>query len=264
MGSMELLAQLVGCAAAGLVPGLSLAMALRRALHHHRASRVARFARDPSAAIREGFALLHGTVIDDDDAPPGPVLLLNMPAESPSWRPEWRTPPRSEARPFSLRLASGAVVRVEPEAGRWTIDIVFVPVLAGDEPRYEAAVHADSEVYVAGQMRREIDPRATGKGYRDAAQAWILRAPARSDLAFSAAPVVTQHARRARFHAAWSLALAALTTWSVIHFLAGAHVSDSATIAALAITMVAGIVALAIYEFTVESTEPWVVRRPPQ
>lgn len=268
---MELSAQLIECGVAGLMPTIALAAALGRALHHLRISRVARFADEPGAAasasigmtrrplrghpaIREGFALLRGTVIDEDDAPPGPALRVDFPVLAPEWPGDQRAPPCAEARPFSLRLASGAVVRVDPEPGRWTLDTTFHTVLSGTEARYEATIDAGDEVYVAGQVQREIDPRATGKGYRDAAQAWIVRAPARGELTFSSASVIAKHARRVRFHAAWALALAAVGVWAEQHVIAHAH--------GIVLALIAGIGALAMYELYADATEPWLVRKP--
>ena len=61
-------------------------------------------------------------------------------------------------------------------------------------------------VYVRGALGRELDPRTTGKGYRDVARRWVLR----GDPALSSAVVIAAHAHRAAFHRRWALALGTL------------------------------------------------------
>src|SRR6187401_2864186 len=101
---------------AGLVLGAAVAIAIGRALHHQRRSQIAAYARSPSAspvAIREGFALLRGEVGAVDDAPGDAVIAVEIPCggqAGPGAAPgAWQT----RARAFSLRLSSGAAVRVE-------------------------------------------------------------------------------------------------------------------------------------------------------
>ncbi|WP_437606731.1 hypothetical protein WMF20_38155 [Sorangium sp. So ce834] len=187
---------------AGVALGTAVAIAIRRCLHHQRRSQVAAYARSPSAppeAMREGFALLRGEVGAEDAALNDAVIAVEIAPGA------WRT----RARAFSLRLPSGAAVRVEPVCGRLNLDTTFVPASRDGVPVYVSEVRPGDAIYIAGSMRREIDPSAAGKGYRDAARAWVLRAPTYGNLSVSSETVIAHHARRARFHRAWALALGA-------------------------------------------------------
>ncbi|UQA57284.1 hypothetical protein [Polyangium aurulentum] len=203
MLSLDLLIAYAGSASLGI----SLFTALGLSMHHRRRARVARYARDPGARIREGGALVAGTVDEDDEGPPGPVLTVELLPHKAGLAP------RVRCRPFNLRLPSGLCLRVEPEAdaARIAIDQTYQRV-EGD--RYAAEIRPGDRVFLAGDVRREIDRRATGRGYRDAAMGWVLRAPSSGALHLVSTAMMTLHAARARFHATWALwlgiALAAL------------------------------------------------------
>jgi hypothetical protein len=189
-----------GAATAAL--GAALAGALMRAARHRARSRLATFAVDPSAPLAEGRALVRGHVEEDEGSPAGPVLAVEI-APGGAWR--------VRAQPFGLRLIGGALLRVEPdeEPARLRVDQTFHPAARGDARVYATEVRAGETIHIEGEIRREIDPRATGKGYRDAAAAWFLRAPASGGLRLISAAVLDLHARRARFHLAWAAALGA-------------------------------------------------------
>ncbi|WP_437925239.1 hypothetical protein WMF37_40230 [Sorangium sp. So ce291] len=196
---------------AGVVLGAAIAIAIGRCVHHRRRSQVAAYARRPETspgAMREGFALLRGEVGAEDGAPDDAVIAVEIPGRGQAGQAAWQT----RARAFSLRLPSGVAVRVEPASGRLTLDTTFVPARRGGEPVYVSEVRPGDAIYIAGSVRREIDPSAAGKGYRDAAQAWVLRAPAHGNLCVSSDTVIAHHARRARFHRSWALALGAALT----------------------------------------------------
>ncbi|WP_437875416.1 hypothetical protein [Sorangium sp. So ce513] len=257
---------------AGVVLGAAFAIAIGRCLHHQRRSQVAAYARSPSAApgaMREGFALLRGEVGAEDAAPDDAVIAVEIPCgrrAAPGATPgAWHT----RARAFSLRLPSGASVRVEPASGRLTLDTTFVPASRGGALVYRSEIRPGDAIYIAGSVRREIDPGAAGKGYRDAAQAWVLRAPSHGNLCVSSDTVIAHHARRARFHRAWALALGAALTALHLGLFRAFHASvfgplgpaDGIGIgpAALALFFV-GAVALA-YRTLAEQTSPWTELR---
>ncbi|WP_437731782.1 hypothetical protein [Sorangium sp. So ce1335] len=257
---------------AGVVLGAAFAIAIGRCLHHRRRSQVAAYARSPSTspgAMREGFALLRGEVGAEDSAPDDAVIAVEIPCGGrpvPGATPgAWHT----RARAFSLRLPSGAAVRVEPASGRLTLDTTFVPASRGGALVYRSEVRPGDAIYIAGSVRREIDPSAAGKGYRDAAQAWVLRAPAHGNLCVSSDTVIAHHARRARFHRAWALALGAALTGLHLGLFRAFHAGVFGALgpaggigigpAALALFFV-GAAALA-YRTLAEQTSPWTELR---
>ncbi|XXX74519.1 hypothetical protein WMF30_43415 [Sorangium sp. So ce134] len=255
---------------AGVVLGAAVAIAIERCLHHQRRSRVAAYARSPSAspgAMREGFALLRGEVGAEDAAPDDAVIAVEIPcgARAGGAPGAWHT----RARAFSLRLPSGAAVRVEPVCGRLNLDTTFVPASRGGVPVYVSEVRPGDAIYIAGSVRREIDPSAAGKGYRDAAQAWVLRAPAYGNLSVSSETVIAHHARRARFHRAWALALGTALAAMHLGLFRAFHASLLGDLgpaggigvgpAALALFFV-GAAALA-YRTLAEQTSPWTELR---
>lgn len=257
---------------AGVVLGAAFAIAIGRCLHHQRRSQVAAYARSPSAspgAMREGFALLRGEVGAEDAAPDDAVIAVEIPCGGrpvPGATPgAWHT----RARAFSLRLPSGAAVRVEPASGRLTLDTTFIPASRGGALVYRSEVRPGDAIYIAGSVRREIDPSAAGTGYRDAAQAWVLRAPAHGNLCVSSDTVIAHHARRARFHRAWALALGAALTALHLGLFRAFHASVLGPLdpaggigigpAALALFFV-GAAALA-YRTLAEQTSPWTELR---
>jgi hypothetical protein len=98
----------------------------------------------------------------------------------------------------------------------------------------------------------------------------VVRAPARGELLFSSAPVITQHARRARFHATWAMGLLALLVCA--HVLVFAHVHGQLRDLGLESTALDGtdfLVALLLagavwlYRYTELETAPWSERKAP-
>ncbi|WP_437903904.1 hypothetical protein WME95_36205 [Sorangium sp. So ce327] len=255
---------------AGVVLGVAVAIAIGRCHHHRRRSQIAAYARSPSAspgAIREGFALLRGEVSAEDAAPGDAVIAVEIPCggQAGAAPSAWQT----RARAFSLRLASGATVRVEPASGRLSLDTTFVPTRRGGAPAYVSEVRPGDTIYIAGSVRREIDASAAGKGYRDAARAWVLRAPAHGSLCVASETVVAHHAQRARFHRSWALALGGalaalhLGLFRAFHASMLGPVESGGSIdigpAALALFFV-GAAALT-YRTLAEQTSPWIELR---
>jgi hypothetical protein len=259
--------------AAGLGLGGLWGLALGLYVHHARSCRETRGAlagaTSPSGAREGGPALLAGVVEQAEEDLPGPVLLVRVPAPPARGLSRW-------ARPFTLALPSGAKVRIEPEHGRWSLDTTFVPVGAvnagdtpaplGEETGYAAQVEPGDAVCVSGALHRDNDPRAAGRGYRDAARAWVMR----GDLTFSSATVIAAHADRAAFHRRWATALGALGV--VFHLLLWSATDPSSSVssdtgqdgghphapAALAVLAVLG-VAVA-YWLRAQATTPWLRR----
>ncbi|AUX46512.1 hypothetical protein SOCE26_080180 [Sorangium cellulosum] len=257
---------------AGVALGGAVAVAIGLCLHHRRRSRVAAYARSPSAspaAMREGFALLRGEVAADDAAPDDAVIAVEIPYCGEASPGAALGPWQTRARAFSLRLASGAAVRVVPASGKLSLDTTFVPTSRGGMPVYVSEVRPGDAIYIAGAVRRELDPSAAGKGYRDAAQAWVLRAPAQGNLCVSSETVIAHHARRARFHRAWALALGGalaalhLVLFRPFHASVFGALGPAGDIgvgpAALALFLV-GAAALA-YRTLAEQTSPWTELR---
>jgi hypothetical protein len=245
---------------AGLGLGGMCGLAAGLYVHHARRSRVAAYALAGGShrPMDDGPALLGGVVEARDDEELGPIVWSDVEVA----RPRLDDAPSARgsdmgARPFTLRLPSGAAVRVEPEEGRWSLDTTFVPVERGGRTVYTASIRSGDELYVHGFLQRENDRRAAGRGYRDAARASVLR----GELAFCSAAVVAAHAARARFHGRWAsllaLAFAGMTAalWQATR--PGASVDIRASL--LAVHAVAGL-AIA-YWVRADATAPWVRRR---
>jgi hypothetical protein len=229
----------------GLAAGLSV--------YHARASRVARYARGSRAEghpIEEGTALLGGIVESADDEPSAPVLSVGVSALPASGRRSW-------ARPFTLGLRSGAKVRVEPEEGRWSLDTTFFPVLRAGQTVYTALVEPGDVIYVRGSLHREHDRRAAGKGYRDAARAWVMR----GELAFCSAAVLAAHAARAAFHRAWAVALGVLFATLHLGLWSVTDAASSLDAAPVVLAVLAVLGAGSAYRIHAESTRPWLRRK---
>src|SRR5262249_31498103 len=140
---------------AGVFLAGAVAFAVARALHYRRRSRVADYAQHPWAEIREGFALLRGTVTADGleaEATSDPVISVEIPMPHESFR---GGASRTRVQPFSLRFASGAVVRVEAEESSLVLDTTFVPTTRGADSMYVAQVRPGEEIYLAGAVCRE-------------------------------------------------------------------------------------------------------------
>ncbi|WP_437587328.1 hypothetical protein [Sorangium sp. So ce1000] len=255
---------------AGVVLGVAVAIAIERSLHHQRRSQIAAYARSPSAspgAMREGFALLRGEVSAEDAAPGEAVIAVEIPlgGQGSAAPGAWQT----RARAFSLRLPSGAAVRVEPTGGRLNLDTTFVPTRRDGVPVYMAEVRPGDTIYIAGSVRREIDASAAGAGYRGAARAWVLRAPTYGNLSVASETVIAHHARRARFHRAWALALGGALAALHLGLFRAFHASVLGAVgpasgigigpAALALFFV-GAAALS-YRTLAEQTSPWIELR---
>lgn len=252
---------------AGALPLAALAAALGLAAHHRRRSRIAAYALDPGARVTEGPALLQGWVEDDEGAPPGPAIAVEVEPGRGGTGAAWRV----RARGFGLRLPSGQVLRVEPEedGARVRVEQTFQPTQRGGARAYATEIHAGELVHLAGEVRREIDARSSGRGYRDAAMAWVVRAPAGGALAFVSERMVALHARRAIYHLRWAVGLGAALAVNAL-FLRGFHaavLSGGAAAAArwagggsLLIAALLGLGLPLVYRAAADGSRPWLDR----
>ncbi len=188
---------------AGLLVGSALSLATGLFVWHRRRSRIAGFALDASVPLIEGAALLVGVVESIEEGEEKPVIAADVTS---------RGLLQITAVAFSLRLPSGAVVLVEPEAdpARLTLDQAYQLGPWSQGRTYCATIRPGERVHLRANLRREIDPHRAGSGYRDTAQVWTARAPLPSPLAIISPRVIALHAERARFHGRWALGLGAL------------------------------------------------------
>jgi len=226
-------------------------------IHHLRRSRVARYVDRRDVQIHEGPALLRGVVEAGEDDPNEPVLTVEAPAPGAS-----DTTWRSSGRSFLLRMPSGATLRVEPDEGRWFLDTTFVPTRREGGPAYVAEVRPGDVVYISGDVRRELDAREAGRGYRDAARAWVVRAGKRGGLRLCSSEIVASHLTRAGFHGRWAagiaFALFAVTGWLAL------QVRQEPTFGAL--VLVPAVAAWVVYGYwsAAEDSAPWMTRQVPR
>lgn len=257
---------------AGALPLGAIAAALGLAAHHRRRSRIAAYALDPGAPVVEGPALLRGWVEDDEGAPPGPTLAVEVAPSGSGASP--KTAWRVRARGFGLRLPGGQTLRVEPEedGARIRIDQTFHPTWQTGEGAlaYTTEIHAGDLVHLEGEVRREIDTRSTGRGYRDAATAWVVRAPAGGALGVVSERMIALHAQRARFHIRWALGLGGAVAALHLGLLASFHAALRALGPAAAVakldsmsavhTAALAVVLVFAYHLSAEGSRPWLDR----
>ena len=130
---------------------------------------------------------------------------------------------RTEANPFSLRLASGEVISVEPDPGFSFIDkLDRLVVRSGEERTRIGEVTHDQVVHLSGQIEERF--AAGGADYRESApKEFVLRHPSGGHLLIATEPLSVRYRQRFRFHMEWFLYLSA--TMFAVHmvFLASFH-----------------------------------------
>ena len=211
-GSSAALATVAGF---GFYAGMFAAAALWSWVHRRRA-RVERSS-DPRAALRDGPAVVFGTV----EAPPGwsgPVIrvdihqLGNEWQHKGAWHHTWREQHRTvNVRPFTLVRDDGVRVQVEPDAR------VVVHDLHDDIQRHGRThrtrvcdIQPGERVHVSGDLVGASAAHASAGAYRQGGPLPTLRAPAVGRLVVSAeAPGATSLARE-RFHRKWAIAFLAV------------------------------------------------------
>lgn len=108
---------------------------------------------------------------------------------------------RVTMRPFYLRHASGARVRVEPGAWTYLVDAMDGIVVVDSAHRTRAAeLSSDEQVYAVGELSRGHDPGLAPSDYRNAAHGWLMRARPGEDLLLSSEPLQQRFLRRAGAH----------------------------------------------------------------
>jgi hypothetical protein len=205
--------EITGAAAIGCVGGTALALLVTAIVFWTMARRLRRQARLEKASLdpampppASGPAALAGTVeVFDGGGAPVEVVLEER-RDGADWREVRRT---VTARPFVLRLAGGAAVRVEPGAAPLLLDELGPAEPLADERRQKVArLSADERVFVRGILRVTGEPGG-GAPYRGGGEAFVLEAPPRRRLVLSTEALSGALERRADDHLARCLILLA-------------------------------------------------------
>jgi hypothetical protein len=112
-------------------------------------------------------------------------------------------------------------------------------------------------VVLGGDVRREIDRRATGHGYRDAAIGWVLRAPAGGALRLVSTSVMAVHAARARFHGKWALGLSSALAIGVGLCAAPRPALRTLGVTGYGLAVIAGFLLALAYRHAADTSRPW-------
>jgi hypothetical protein len=182
-----------GVAALAWVGGTGLALLVtaavfylcRRALRRRETCEQAALEADLSAA-RPGIVALAGTIEALDGEDPPVAVTVEEAKEAIDWKETGR---RVEARPFVLRLASGARVEVQPGEAPLLRDALDVVEQLGrengaDRRRRTARLAAGERVFVRGLLRAQ-DPADGGGPYRATAERAVIGPPPRGRMVLS-------------------------------------------------------------------------------
>jgi hypothetical protein len=248
---------------AGLLSGGTLSLAVGLFASHRRRSRIADYALDASVPLVEGAALLVGVVESIEEGEDEPVITVEL-VRSGSLE--------ITAVAFALRLPSGALVRVEPEAdhARLTLDQAYQLGPWSRGRTYCATIRPGERVHLHASLRRETDPHRAGSGYRDTAQVWTARAPLPSPLAIVSPRMIELHAERARFHGRWALGLGALFVALNTVVLGPFHVAvlfagatPTLALGTALLTLASSLLPAFVYWLREAETKPWLDRALP-
>jgi hypothetical protein len=195
----------------------------------HRRRARAEEALDPAAPLADGSAVLFGVVEGEagevgEDDPPVVVTIHQHGTETytkngtfHAWK---ETARQITARPFYLRRADGARVRVEPGEGVVVHDGLLRTARhrARDERSRVAEVRAGEQVHISGELMGAGAPARRGSAYRGAATDPVLVPPRLAPMVISNEPPGDTEKRRQRFHAFSAVALAAALAfaWGVV------------------------------------------------
>jgi hypothetical protein len=183
------------------------AIALRRSLRQSRAA--ARTSRD--AALAPGEAVIAGAVELEEGASVAVRVEVDQQGteseESGVWSHQWiETDRRSRVRPFYLRHASGARVRVEPRADVTLFNALRGLVRVDLTKRVRVAeLTPGDKVFVFG----ELHPEAQTPGHPPRGHGYTLVPPREGRMLVSSEPIAEAFARRAAFHRRWAVVAAA-------------------------------------------------------
>jgi len=201
-------------------------LALFRLLANLRLGRAASLSYDPEAALRPGHTVVGG------------VAEL-LPTESRAVRVEieqhgterrsrngtnhtWTEVGREvDARPFLLRLPSGAAIRVEPDPEVQLVDTLdHVVRLGTHERKLIGELTAGETTFAVGELVHGDPLPGKEHGYREAPQRELmLRAPSHGRLLLATQRLGSRYYARTRFHLRWlGLGLASLAFSHLIVF----------------------------------------------
>lgn len=167
------------------------------------AERAASAAHDPTTPLEEGARFVAGTVEFARDERIAVRVTIDQVGEEHhgskgSVSHRWtETDRETEVRPFYLRHASGARVRVEPEHA----EVLLVDALDQEHwtsthtRRRRAVLSAGEHAIVEGELVRGPDPEDAGEGYRSSNVGWVLR-PRDATINISAEDLGRRHALR--------------------------------------------------------------------
>ncbi|MBL8678148.1 MAG: hypothetical protein JNK05_03240 [Myxococcales bacterium] len=169
------------------------------------AARAANAAHDPATPLEEGARFVAGTVeLARHERIAVRVTIKQVGVEhhgsKGSVNHRWTETSRdTEARPFYLRHASGARVRVEPANSQvLLVDALDQEHWTSTHTRQRRAVlSAGERAIVEGELVRGPDPEASGEGYRGSAAGWVLR-PRDGAVNISAEDLGRRHTLRGR------------------------------------------------------------------
>jgi hypothetical protein len=161
--------------------------------------------------LRPGKTVVHGEVLSDDGAPCVSVRIRQSGREyklKDGMHHKWTEVDRAvETRPFTLRLASGETVRVEPDQ-----DVLLVDWLGTEARPYMsertrvAELRPHARVYVEG----ELIPPNRADAYRGGATTFTLRPRRGARMIVSVAPLEERHQAHARTESSWAAGFAAM------------------------------------------------------
>ncbi len=214
-------AALVGVA--GFVSLVIVAVGVwRQAAVRARAARIAETEAE-KRTLAPGYAIVHGDVETGDDLPAVSVRIRQSGkeyADKGGMRHRWTEFERQvDARPFSLRLASGERVKVLPGNDVFLVDVLSSDPIAGTGARPAplgvpfspqrvriAELTSKDSAYACGQLV----PPLSATAYRGGEDCYTLHPPPGGKMLLSAEPLEQRYARRARFHGAWAFGLFAV------------------------------------------------------
>ena len=160
-----------------------------------------------------GFAVVCGTVEMLDDAPFGVRIQIRQKGREwrtkHGWSHSWTETQRNvEVRPFQLTTASGAHVRVEPDARVFLVDGLDQTIDEGYAQRTRVAqLDAGETAAVSGVLLQAMIP-GQFVGYRSGQQlGWTLRPHRAERMLISTEPLEQRYVRRMRLHRKWFMLL---------------------------------------------------------
>ncbi|MBW2527486.1 MAG: hypothetical protein JRI23_25110 [Deltaproteobacteria bacterium] len=200
----------------GLIVGLLLWWARSR-VGLWRAKSAADRAKDAKTLDRLGEQIVYGEVTAIDGADEAVLFVVEQDGTYHEGAVDWlESARRTTVHPFTLELASGQRLRVEPDDAARLIDGLDEVEVTGEGQRERRArLTVGQRVYVSGQLTRGVDP---GAGYRGGKDRLVLRPPSRGRMLISFGTQHQPFERRARSARTWIIVFAAyLVTLSWFH-----------------------------------------------